>query len=137
VITKVRRGIAAAVVVAAVLGGAASTASAAWCKGGVTVAAARASVGKTIRVKGRVASAYFARTSSGAPTFIDLQYAYPDPRRVTLVIWQENRLNFPAPPERMFRRGTVVCAQGRVARYKGAAEIEVSLWDPASRLVTF
>ena len=136
-VTSVWRGIAVAVVVVVALAGGASAASAAWCKDGLTVAAARASVGKMIRVKGRVASSYFARASTGAPTFIDLQYAYPDPRRLTLVIWREDRANFPSAPERMFKRGTLVCAQGRVARYRGVPEIEVSLWDRVSRLITF
>jgi len=126
----------AAACAAAVLVGA-PAANAAWCKGGMSVVAARASVGKLVRVKGRVASVYYARSSRGSPTFIDLQFVYPDRRRLTLVIWAEDRINFPSAPERMFRRGRVVCAQGRVGRYRGAAQIEVSLWDAAGRLITF
>jgi DNA/RNA endonuclease YhcR with UshA esterase domain len=133
---KVRK-LAALVAAIGVSGGAASASSAAWCKGGVSVQTARARVGKVVRVKARVAGTHFARSSSGSPTFIDLEFAYPDARRLTLVIWEEDRGSFPSAPERMFRRGSTVCAQGYVSRYRGAAEIEVSLWDAASRLLTF
>ncbi|HET8528582.1 MAG TPA: hypothetical protein VFL60_06710 [Gaiellaceae bacterium] len=109
--------------------------SAAWCSGSVSVAKARTSVGKVVRVKARVASAYYARASNGSPTFIDLQFAYPDSRRLTLVIWRENRGNFPSAPERMFRRGTLVCVRGVVGRYGGAAQIEVSAWNAPGRLI--
>lgn len=126
---------AVAVACAAAIG--APAAGAAWCSGGVSVASARASIGKPVRVKARVARVYFARSSNGSPTFIDLQFAYPHPRRLTLVIWKEDRINFPTAPERMFRRGTMVCAQGVVRRYRGAAQIEVSLWDAKGRLITF
>jgi hypothetical protein len=121
----------------AIAAGSAPGAGAAWCRGGVSAAAARAKVGKLVRVKDRVANAYYARTSSGSPTFIDLGFAYPDTRRLTLVIWQEDRGNFPTAPERMFRRGKTVCAQGVVSRYRGAAQLEVSLWDAAGRLLSF
>lgn len=116
---------------------AAPAADAAWCQGAMSIGTARARVGKPVRVKATVASVYFARASTGSPTFIDLQFAYPDRRRLTLVIWREDRANFPSAPERMFRRGVKVCAQGVVTRYRGVAQIEVSVWDAASRLLTF
>lgn len=132
-----KRLIAAVATVVAAAAFTAPAGNAAWCKGGVGVAKARASVGHPVRVKGRIASVYYARTSSGSPTFIDLGFAYPDRRRLTLVIWREDRGNFPSAPERMFRRGSLVCAQGVVSRYRGAAQIEVGLWDAESRLITF
>ena len=113
-----------------------STASA-WCQGWESWRSARQSVGELVRVKARVARSYFASSSRGQPTFLDLGHAYPSPSRLTVVIWGRNRVNFPRPPERMFRRGTTICAQGFVRRYRGVAHIEVALWDAKGRLLSF
>jgi len=88
-------------------------------------------------VKARVTSTHYARSSRGRPTFIDLGRTYPDPRRVTIVIWGEDRTNFPQPPEQMFRRGRLICAQGAPSLYRGTVQIEVGVWDPESRLLSF
>jgi hypothetical protein len=109
----------------------------AWCRGSQTWQAVRASLGVPIRVKARIASVRYAATERGRPTFINLGNAYPNRRRVTLVIWGRDRVNFPRAPERMFRVGQVVCAQGVATLYAGAPQIEIGLWDAASRLLSF
>ena len=116
---------------------AASAARSSWCAGAQSLNAARSHTGTPIRIKARIARVYFASSSSGSPTFIDLGAAYPSRKRVTLVIWGRDRVNFPRAPERMFSRGSFVCAQGVVRRYGGVPQIEVSLWDAAGRLLTF
>jgi len=108
-----------------------------WCAGSVSWKAARASVGQVVRVKARVASTFYAVTSGGRPTFINLGAAYPNPNRLQLLIWGESRANFPRAPERMFRPGQVICAQGRVRLYRGVPEIEVAHWDAQARLLSF
>jgi hypothetical protein len=108
-----------------------------WCAGGETVAAARKDLGQPVRVKARVVRASWARSAKGRPTFLDLGYAYPSKRRLSVVIWGSDRANFPGAPERMFRAGTLVCVQGVVSSYRGAAQIRVSLWDAADRVLTF
>jgi hypothetical protein len=95
------------------------------------------SLGVPIRVKARVASVRYASSSNGRPTFINLGNAYPNRNRVTVVIWGRNRRNFPRAPDRMFRRGQTICVQGVAEMYGGAPEIEVSLWDFGSRLLSF
>lgn len=114
-----------------------SAAGAAWCQGSQSWQSVRRSVGVPIRVKARVASVRYASSSRGRPTFINLGNAYPNPSRVTVLIWGEHRRNFPRAPERMFGRGQTVCVQGVAEMYRGSPEIEVSLWDPASRLLSF
>jgi len=110
----------------------------AWCAGSETWKAARREpLGTPVKVKAKVIRVYYARYSSGRPTFIDLGARYPSRNRVTLVIWGENRVNFPRAPERMFPRGQAICAQGITDTYGGARQIEVALWDPASRLLSF
>ena len=99
--------------------------------------AARGSVGEVVRVRARVASVFYARTSRGRPTFINLGVAYPDPQRLTVIIFGPNRANFPRAPEQMFRPGQMICAQGRVRLYRGVAEMEVVLWDAQGGLLSF
>jgi hypothetical protein len=116
---------------------AARSSGSAWCNGSESWRAARASVGEPIRVRARVVRSYYASTTSGRPTFIDLGHAYPSRSRVTILIWGRNRVNFPRAPELMFRPGTLVCAQGVVELYRGVPEIEVVLYDSRDRLLSF
>lgn len=109
----------------------------AWCTGSVSWRAARSQIGELVRVKGRVVRSAYASGSAGKPTFLDLGSAYPKRNRLTLLIWGRNRRNFPSAPERMFRRGRLVCAQGFVQRYRGVPQIEVALWDTKGRLLSF
>ena len=42
------------------------------CKGAISWSAARSAVGRTVTVKGPVADTYYARSSNGSPTFLNL-----------------------------------------------------------------
>lgn len=66
--------------------------------------------------------AYFASSSSGQPTFLNIGHAYPHPGRFTVVIWRENRGTFGGSPESRFR-GRVLCVTGLVQTYGGVPEI--------------
>lgn len=68
---------------------------------------------------------------------MDVGSAAPNPRRVTVVIWGRDRRNFPVPPQKMFRRGRLICAHGVVSRYRGVARIEVEFWDATAGVATF
>jgi DNA/RNA endonuclease YhcR with UshA esterase domain len=107
-----------------------------WCQGSQTWQSVRASLNTLVRVKARIARVNYAAGSPGQPTFIDLGGAYPSPRRVTLVIWGRDRSNFLEAPERMFKRGQIVCAQGVATLYRGVPQLELGLWDSDSRLLT-
>jgi hypothetical protein len=108
-----------------------------WCGHSVSWAEARRSVGSVVRMKARVARAHFADAARGRPTFIDVGRAAPNPRRVTVVIWGRHRLNFPLPPQRMFRAGRLICAHGIVTRRRGVARIQVEFWDATAGVATF
>lgn len=113
------------------------SAARAWCGGSESVrSATRSAGGFPIRVKARVVRSYYASSAPGRPTYLDLGYAYPNPRRLTVLIWGRDRVNFPRAPERMFHAGTMICAQGLVSRYRGVAQIQVSLWDPLGNLLS-
>jgi len=109
-----------------------------WCGGAQTWQSVRGSLDEpAIRVKALVARVYYASNARGQPTFIDLGNPSPSRNRVTVVIWGEDRVNFPRAPERMFKPGQVSCAQGAASMYSGAPQIQVALWDAESRLLSF
>lgn len=82
-------------------------------------------VGETVTVYGPVAEIDYASTSDGQPTFIDLGAAYPDPNRVTMVIWGEDRGNFPDAPEALYA-GKTLYVTGEIYLYRGVCNIEVT-----------
>jgi hypothetical protein len=96
--------------------------SSASCKGAVSWARAAARLGSSVTVQARVVGTNFAQSSGGSPTFIDLGNSYPNPHRLTIVIWSENRSAFGGSPEVKFR-GRVVCARGVVSTYRGVPQI--------------
>lgn len=127
-----------ALAAAAVASAQRTTAAQTWCGGSQTWQSVRGSLDEpAIRVKARVARVNYASNATGRPTFIDLGNAYPSKQRVTLVIWAQDRVNFPRSPERMFKPGQVICAQGAPTLYRGVPQLKVALWDAESRLLSF
>jgi endonuclease YncB( thermonuclease family) len=115
--------------------GGGSTATGEWCAGAIDWQAARAGVGEAVRVRAPVVRAHYARTSNGRPTFVDLGRGYPDPGRLTVLIWGRSRANFPSAPEEMFPPGEPICVEGTVSTHRGVAQIQVARWDPDGRLL--
>lgn len=98
--------------------------SAVSCTSAVSWQNARQAVGRTVAVKGPVAGTFYARSSNGSPTFLNLGRDYPSSRRFTVVIWGRNRLSFGAPERRY--RGRTICVIGSVSTYQGIPEIEAT-----------
>jgi len=80
-------------------------------------------VGEIVTVCGVVASAKFAETTRGQPTFLNLDKPYPN-QVFTAVIWGSDRGNFPYAPESLASKK--VCVSGQVQLYRGKPEIIVS-----------
>jgi micrococcal nuclease len=95
--------------------------STATCHGALTWRRAASLEGSVHTFIGRVTSTKYAASSSGSPTFLDVGNRYPNPNRLSLVIWIENRPAF-SHPERKYR-GKRVCVRGRVTDYGGTPEI--------------
>jgi hypothetical protein len=91
---------------------------------------AKANVGKTLTVCGPVAGTFYATGSNGQPTFIDLGFRNPDPKRFTVLIWGRNRVTFPFAPEQEYSGKQRLCAHGTVADFRGVPQIEAQA--PAS-----
>ena len=92
------------------------------CAGAVNWQTARSVVGHIATIKGRVAGTTFARSSFGSPTLLHLGADYPSAKRVTVVIWIENRKKFGAP-EALYK-GHTICVRGYVHSSGGVAQIE-------------
>ena len=90
-----------------------------------TPAEARNHIGETATVCGEVASARYAASSRGQPTFINLDKPYPN-QIFTVVIWGSDRAKFGEPEARY--RGKRVCATGKIKEYRGVPEIVA--YDP-------
>jgi hypothetical protein len=99
--------------------------------GAITPRQAARNVGRTKTVCGKVASAKYARYSSGGPTFLNLGTPYP--REIfTIVIWREYRSLYPRAPEKMFLDRTV-CVRGLISKYGGTPQIVARtnrVWRP-------
>ena len=91
---------------------------------------ALAHIGEEATVCGVVASAKYASSSKGEPTFLNLDRAYPN-HVFTAVIWGEDRDEFPYAPESL--DGKQICVNGTIKPYKGRAEIVVDDPDQISR----
>jgi len=93
----------------------------------LTASEAKDHIGQEATVCGEVASARYAATSRGKPTFLNLDKPYPK-QVFTVLIWGENREKFGAPEEKY--RDKQICATGKISAYRGEPEIIVS--DPQS-----
>jgi hypothetical protein len=93
----------------------------------LTAAEAKDHIGEQNTVCGKVASARYAATTRGKPTFLNLDKPYPS-QVFTILIWGENREKFGTPEEKY--RDKQVCVTGKITEYRGAPEIVVS--DPQS-----
>jgi len=91
----------------------------------ISCSEAKNHIGERTTVYGTVVSTKYAAESNGKPTFLDMCYAYPDPNRLTVVIWDENRGKFPQPPEDYYNSKTIYVS-GLIVLYDGVPEIEVT-----------
>jgi hypothetical protein len=72
------------------------------------------------KVCGVVASAKFASSSKGQPTYLNLDKPYPN-QVFTILIWGERRAAFGTPEKDL--AGKRVCVTGTIQMYKGRSEI--------------
>jgi hypothetical protein len=94
----------------------------------LTTAQAKAHVGESATVCGKVAGERTATSSKGEPTFINLDAAYPN-QIFTILVWGDDRKNVGELPH----VGARVCASGMIQDYKGVPEIVVKNKDQLSQ----
>ena len=79
-------------------------------------------VGQASAIVGQVADASFEPDIGGAPTFLNLGNAHPDPERFDVVIYEDVRERFESAPEEAFI-GEYVCVLGEVRERDGVPQI--------------
>lgn len=73
---------------------------------------------------GPVVDSYYAASTNGQPTFLNIGREYPDPDRFTALIWGSSLEAFPFNPDEYYL-GKTVCIKGVIEEYEGMYEIEV------------
>src|SRR5437870_4591569 len=86
----------------------------------ITAEEAAGHVGETATVCGIVASAKYAISVRGQPTFLNLDRPYPS-QVLTVVIWGSDRATFGQPEVEYGNKR--ICVTGLVESYKGKPEI--------------
>src|SRR5882757_1975099 len=89
----------------------------------LTAVEAKDHIGEQATVCGKVASARYAATTRGMPTFLNLDEPYPS-QVFTVLIWGDNREKFGNPEQKY--RDTQVCVTGKITEYRKVPEIVVS-----------
>ena len=85
-------------------------------------------IGDRTTVCGPVAGTFYGSSVNGRPTFLNIGADYPSSQRFTVVIWGQNRSNFPQAPESYYK-GKTICVSGLIQEYEGIAQIEVTTPD--------
>jgi hypothetical protein len=81
---------------------------------------AKSHIGERATVCGVVASAHFAASSKGQPTFLNLDKPYPN-QIFTVLIWGSDRAKFGAPEKDFVKKS--ICVTGTIQEFRGAPEI--------------
>jgi hypothetical protein len=81
-------------------------------------------IGESKTVCGPVVSTKYASSIQGEPTYLDLGTRNPDPSRLTVIIWGDQRTAFSFKPEEFYAQKTI-CVSGLIVDYKGTTEIEI------------
>jgi hypothetical protein len=97
-------------------------------EGAIDYTEAKSHVGETVAVTGEVKAAEYRSDSNQQPTYIDIGAPYPDESRVTMVVWGEDRSNFPGDPESIYL-GKTVCVLGELYEHEGVVYMKVSTPD--------
>ena len=77
-------------------------------------------LGEKATVCGVVASARYASSSKGKPTFLNLDKPYPN-AIFTVLIWDDDRAKFNEPEVRL--RDKRICTTGKITEYRGTPEM--------------
>jgi hypothetical protein len=84
-------------------------------------------VGESATVCGKVVSADYAQRTKGAPTFLNLDAAYPH-QAFTILIWGSDREKFGAPETALM--GKPICVTGTIRLFHDVPEMVVT--DPGA-----
>jgi len=89
----------------------------------LTASEAKAHIGSTTTVCGKVVTPRYATSTRGQPTFLNFDKPYPN-QEFTVVIWGSDRTKFGAPE--LVYSNQIICVTGKIEEYRGGAEIVAS-----------
>ncbi|MCP9752901.1 hypothetical protein [Ferruginibacter sp. HRS2-29] len=81
-------------------------------------------MGKKVTICSKVFGSKYFENSKRQPTFLNVGAAYPG-NPLTVVVFGEDRKNFPEAPEKMYHQKEI-CVTGELIEYKGKPEIIVN-----------
>lgn len=87
---------------------------------------AKQHIGEWKLVWGVVVGASYRPDISGQPTWLNVGEDYPSQNRFVVIIWGEDRGNFPQAPEEYYL-GETICVTGLITEYQGIPQIRVRL----------
>jgi len=82
-------------------------------------------IGDRTTVYGPVAGTNYGATSRGKPTWLNIGKDHPSSERFVVIIWGDNRGNFPQAPE-VYYLGKTIYVSGLIQEYNGIPQIEVT-----------
>ena len=97
-----------------------------FCPAGVAWNQASEFVGQQGTFLGEVVEVTYVEEFTSQPTFINIGQPFPDPARLTVVVWGRDRDRFPQPPEVAYAAGQEICVSGEVSLFEGIAQIEIN-----------
>ncbi len=98
-----------------------------FCPTGLEWTEARGFVGQQGTFVGEVIGVTYVERSTSQPTFIHIGRPFPDPSRLTVVVWGQDRSRFPQRPEVAYSVGQELCITGEVSLFDGVVQIEVNV----------
>lgn len=94
------------------------------CPGAIPWSEVRNYLGQTITASGSITSVSYKPDVNGRPTWIEVGAQFPDPSRLTLLIWGNDRPTFePQITEKII--GDKACVTGEVSEYRGDVQIQL------------
>lgn len=102
----------------------ASVSSVEACPGAINWSEVKDRVGETITTAGPITRVTYKPEVNGSPTWIEVGTSFPDPKRLTLLIWENNLSEF----ENLLA-GSVIhkmaCITGEATQYRGNVQIQL------------
>lgn len=94
------------------------------CPDAVPWSSIRNYMGQTVTTTGPVKRVTYKPDVNGSPTWIEVGARFPDPDRLTLLIWGEDRPAFESKISQPIV-GDTACATGEVSEYRGDVQIQL------------
>lgn len=95
-----------------------------WCPDAISWENVREHMGETITTKGPIKRLTYKPEINGSPTWIEIGARFPDPSRLTLLIWGNDRTAF-EPQITGQIAGDTACISGEVSEYRGDVQIQL------------